>query len=70
MYFILTKDINDELKKKYAKVKALEDQVCQSSVKIEEIEAQVSKTYDEIILLEDKKVLIYERTPICEVEYN
>ena len=52
MSFHFTKDIDEGLKNKHVEVKALADQLSQLGVKIEGIETQVSKTYDEISLLE------------------
>ena len=61
MFFIFTKYIDEDLKKKCEEFKALADQISQPDVNIEGIEAQVSKIYDEISQLEDKKTRITKR---------
>ena len=58
--FIFTKDIDEE-HKKCNEVKELIDHLCQPSVKIEGVETQVGKTYDEISMLEDNNERIKKR---------
>ena len=61
MSFNFTKDRDDELKRKFNEVRALAHQLQQLGIRIEDIEGKISKTCDEISLIEMKKERIAKR---------
>lgn len=61
MSFKFTKHSDDELQRKHDEVKVLADHLQQLGIKIEDIERQISNTYDEISLIEINKERVTKR---------